>query len=433
MGSSEVRFSMFLSRFSAPFRAPFRAHFSGPFLALVLGVTILPACGLQSLIVPLITGAIDDLINGGGQVGDILPDDTKIGRAADLEISQGGRVCSDPLDGPDQLVAIVTVRHEGDPGSDDIEVKFVPEAATKLSAQPVGGVIARGEELDIEIYASDSDFNVEGFRVRTFFVGSEGKKNLSITSLLAITNICSEKRPTVAALQLLTPDRAIEDEFIDAVLIEELGLPVVHGNVAVLDKVPNQPLSEVSTWGRISTSYSGTDLTNIFGGVSPDFPLGNGGNGWTYEAGIPDTMAAGDYELVFVAFNGLFDLTDTSRIWRFAVVVDSDGQSGNNYVPPLAELNDPVKGTDKWYSLVFAPGSGWSFHLFLPGGGEAMTAARVVLDGNALVFIIPRSEVSGPGAGFRIATFTHTGDFGVAGDWSGDHHPKPPVLAPIPD
>ena len=132
-------------------------------------------------------------------------------------------------------------------------------------------------------------------------------------------------------------------------------------------------------------------------------------------------------------FADLFERTDQSRIWRFAVVVDSDGLSGNNYVPPLTELNDPVKGTDSFYSLVYLPGDGWSFHLYLADGSEAMTAARVVLDGNALVFVIPNSEVPGPGAGFRVTTFTHKGDFGVGGDWSGDFHPKPPELEAIPD
>jgi hypothetical protein len=417
MGSSEARFSMIRTRF----------------FALCMGLVILPACGIQSLLVPLITDAIDKAINGGGQSGDVIPDDTAIGRAVDLEILMAGRVCCDPANGPDQVVTVVTVRHTGDSGSSDVEVKFVPEADSILSAQPVVGVISRGEEIDIEVYASDCNFDVQEFRVRTYFVGQEGKTNLSVTTLLRVTNICSPDRPVVAALERLTPDGPIDTDFINAVTIEELGEAVEHGNVAILDKVPNQPLSEISTWGRISANYSSSELSDMFTGGSPDFPLGNGANGWAYQGGISNSMSAGDYELVFVSFNGVFALTDTSRIWRFAVVADSDGQSDNNYVPPLAELNDPVKGTDSWYSLVHLPGNGWSFHLYLADGSEVATSARVVLDGNALVFVIPKSEVNGPGAGFRITTFTHKGDFGANGDWSGDFHPKPPVLAPIPD
>jgi len=403
------------------------------FFALCLGLVVIPACGLQSLIVPLITDVIDKAINGRDKPGDVLPDDTAIGKAVDLEVDMGGRVCCDPANGVDQIVTIVTVRHTGDPGSDDVEVKFVPETGTILSAQPVGGVIARGEELDIEIRASDCDFDTADFRIRTFFVGQEGKNDLSVTTLLRVTNICSVERPVVAALELLTPSGAVQPDFINAVGLEELGEAVEHGNVTVLDKVPNRPLTEISTWGRISVSYSATDLQNLFTLGAAEFPKGNGSNGWTYISDVPDTMAAGDYELVFVAFNGLFDNTDLSRIWRFAVVVDSDGLSANNYVPPLTDLNSPVKGTDSWYSLVYLPGDGWSFHLYLADGSEAITSARVVLSGNALVFVIPRSEVPGPGAGFRITTFTHTGDFGIGGDWSGDVHPKPSALAAIPD
>ena len=119
------------------------------------------------------------------------------------------------------------------------------------------------------------------------------------------------------------------------------------------------------------------------------------------------------------------------------MAIDSDGESANNFVRTAQNANDPAAGTDRWYILDFVPGSGWSLKLL--NGSEVTptelpSAARVIQDRDALLFVIPKSEIPGPGAGFRVIAFTHTGDFGIGGsqDWSGDHHPLP-NLAPLAD
>ena len=108
--------------------------------------------------------------------------------------------------------------------------------------------------------------------------------------------------------------------------------------------------------------------------------------------------------------------------------------TGNNFDPPAQTANDPLADTDSWYFLDRNPGQGYNLRRLDLNQNELASAARVILFENAMVFVIPRSEVPGPGAGFRIFTFTHTGDFGLSAsrDWSGDHHPLP-SLASVPD
>ena len=96
-------------------------------LALALGLTLLPGCGAATLLAPLIESAIDDIFNGD-QSGDLIKDTTEIGRATEIEIAFGGRYCCDPVNGVDQRVTVLTVRHTGPSGSDPIRFQFVPES-----------------------------------------------------------------------------------------------------------------------------------------------------------------------------------------------------------------------------------------------------------------------------------------------------------------
>jgi hypothetical protein len=129
--------------------------------------------------------------------------------------------------------------------------------------------------------------------------------------------------------------------------------------------------------------------------------------------------------------DGVFDLIDTSRFWRFGLCFDSDGNPANDYDPPAQTANDPTQGTDRWYFLDFEPGNGWTLRLIDSDNNEQATGARVIRYENALVYVIPASEIPGPGAGFRALTFTHTGDFGLGADhdWAGDHHPLNDLIA----
>jgi len=394
--------------------------------ALVFFLGLLPGCGAASLLSPLIDDALDDIF-GDDQTGDQIEDDTEIGQAATLEIAMSGRYCCDPANGADQRVTVLTIGHDGPAGSDPIDYEFVPESGSKLFAVPAGGRLSRGEVATVEVFASDCDFEFQDFRLRTFFVGDAGEAGRSTTALLTVTNICSDLTPALIAAELLG---VVRDDYIDAVTLEEFGEPVKHGDVSVPAKIPAEPLSEISYHAMARVSLDAMDLEDLFTGSGALYPVGDG----VYEADSPAVPVAGDYLVGIVAVDGLFALMNTTREWRFGLCFDSDGDPANDYDPPAQTADDPARGTDRWYFLDFSPGGGWSLRLIGSDGVERTSAARVIRVANALLFVVPASEVPGPGAGYRALTFTHTGDFGLGPDhdWAGDHHPLS-GLAAVPE
>jgi len=399
-------------------------------IVLMLALIGLPGCGAASLIAPLIERGLDEIFKDD-QKGDQIPDDTAIGEAIDLEIALGGRFCCDPANGNNQRVTIVTIRHTGSGDSDPVTFQFLPETDTKLSANPATGTLASGEVTTVEIFASDCDFFVQEFQMRTYFVGDQGVPGRSATADLIVRNVCDDEEPTVGALLTLLADPSVQEALASRIALVNYGEAVRHGDVSVPDRIPDISLSQIGYYGSLEVNLDADDLDAAFTGGSAAFSIGSHSNGTVYEATTPAAMPTGDYRMIFVGLDGSFDLIDSSRHWRFAVAADSDGQTGNNYAPAAQQANDPFQGTDRWYLLDFVPGDGWSASLIDSDGNELASAVRIIQVADALVFVIPKSELPGPGAGYRVVTFTHTGDNGLGSDhdWSGDHHPTPDLAS----
>jgi len=402
-------------------------------LALVGLLATLPACGAAALLAPLIEAGIDEIFKDD-QKGDQVPDDTPIGEAVDLEIALGGRVACDPADGVNQRVTIVTIRHTGAAGSSPITYTFLPETDTKLTADPSTGTLAPGEVENLEIYADDCDFFVQEFRVRTYFTGEQGVPGKSTTTLLTVRNVIDDEEPMVAAFLSLLADSDIQEQLSESLALVPYGEPVKHGSEGVPDRIPDIPLSQIGYYGSLEVNLDATELEEAFTGAGADFPVGAHADGTVYEAETTAAMTPGDYRFIFFGLDGSFNLIDSSRYWRFAVVADSDGQAANNLVPAGQFPNDPFRGTDRWYILDYVPGNGWDVRLIDATGTELASAVRVIQVADALLFVIPKSEIPGPGAGYRVVSFTHTGDEGQGADhdWSGDHHPASD-LSSLPD
>jgi len=270
--------------------------------------------------------------------------------------------------------------------------------------------------------------------MRTDFTGDQVVPDRSTTTVLTVRNVCDDEEPSVDAFLKLFSDPAIRDRIATSMTLVEFGEPVRHGDVSVPDRIPDIPLSQIGYYGSLEVNLDATALEDAFTGGSAAFPLGTHSNGSVYDADTPATMEAGDYRIIFFGLDGSFDLIDGSRTWRFAVAADSDGQTGNNFVPAVQFANDPFKGTDRWYILDFVPGNGWNVRLIDASGAELASAVRVLQVANGLLFVIPKSELPGPGAGYRVISFTHTGDGGLGADhdWSGDHHSTPDLVS-LPD
>lgn len=113
-------------------------------------------------------------------------------------------------------------------------------------------------------------------------------------------------------------------------------------------------------------------------------------------------------------------------------VFDRDDDLASNYVPPAQFANDFFKGTDYWIEARYDPTNGWSLvatdaakYNFTP----VQTGARLIIEGSAMILIIPRDEFATDVPGFRLTAFRHTGAFGYDGDWDADV--QPPVDQPL--
>ena len=62
---------------------------------------------------------------------------------------------------------------------------------------------------------------------------------------------------------------------------------------------------------------------------------------------------------------------------------------------------------------------------------KVASAARVIIRGNAMLLVVPRSEFKVDKPKFRVTSFAHKGDFGIKPPhvWSGD--PTPAVDQPL--
>jgi hypothetical protein len=107
---------------------------------------------------------------------------------------------------------------------------------------------------------------------------------------------------------------------------------------------------------------------------------------------------------------------------------DSDNETTNNYVPPAAREFDYFGGTDRWYAAAYTPADGWKLQTYglIDGAPSTIESeARVILQADTAVLLVPASEFNADVPGARFSLFRHHGDMGMGPDayWSGLVHP----------
>ncbi len=161
------------------------------------------------------------------------------------------------------------------------------------------------------------------------------------------------------------------------------------------------------------------------------------GPGGPYECGAwnlcmdPSSLPSGNVQVIGfqVAAEPPADLGDWQ--YQYGIVLDIDGESGNNYAASSSFPKDTFDGTDRWYQVVAGEAYGapkWNLRVDQMQGGSPTPAesnAILIQDGNAFVLVAQESEVP-PTATFRVTSFRHTGDFGMQppNDFSGDVFPE---------
>jgi hypothetical protein len=126
-------------------------------------------------------------------------------------------------------------------------------------------------------------------------------------------------------------------------------------------------------------------------------------------------VPAGEFVVLAMALDDEIPMADPDRFYTYAAVFDADGDPSNNF-----EYMDPYdwdfyQNTDRWYELNWTPQVGqWQVVVSSWAGQmpqEVSSNARVVIDGDLVVFFIPVSEFDVSRPGYRLTAFAHDGTY----------------------
>lgn len=158
------------------------------------------------------------------------------------------------------------------------------------------------------------------------------------------------------------------------------------------------------------------------------FPCGPSATGFTVCPPAPSPVKGESFHILGAAVGAPIPLADPANRYQYAFVFDEDGDVTNNYQPAPAYPSDFFKDTDRWYEALYVPGTGWTLKASNAKNGSITpfpTNARIIIRDNAIVLVVPKSELAVPHPAYRITTFRHKGDYGInePHDWDGDVEP----------
>ena len=170
-------------------------------------------------------------------------------------------------------------------------------------------------------------------------------------------------------------------------------------------------------------------------------------NNSTYECGesagamftvctpAPLDMPGGDLVTFVLDVGERVPSADPTWSYIYALVLDSNGDPADDYVPDPAFPFDYFRGTDRWYELRWdAATAAWSLVVTQLDSASARanveSTARVVVEGARVTFFVSRTELPALVAGFRVSAFRHDGSFTV--DTRGGDTSLTPVLPLLP-
>ena len=121
-----------------------------------------------------------------------------------------------------------------------------------------------------------------------------------------------------------------------------------------------------------------------------------------------------------------FDLSDASRRYQYATVVDSDGNPSNDWVPQGPFVNDFFQGADRWYVSEWTS-AGWTLTVSQVDDAQAVTTvsstARAVIADDHITLYVSADEMAIDEPPYRLTAYGDDGAFTPSdrgGDVSGD-------------
>ncbi|MBK8979352.1 MAG: hypothetical protein IPM29_25930 [Planctomycetes bacterium] len=287
---------------------------------------------------------------------------------------------------------------------------------------------------EIDIVLQDTDFE----QVRVSFLAEVVGRRISDRSLavfgidreFVVTNTC------VPVFRRVTPPQRIV-ETITGVEIDDFGrfyaatptgVPTLNANPLIDPQVPTVGYTETFEVGSVVVDLDQQQLDDAFLGPNAVFPVGQGTEARTFEALTSSPMMPGRYLISWQCVEVDVPLENQDWYLQYALVLDRDGDTGNNYQGTTPFENDPFNGTDTWLILQYDRFSGWLLssadaRSFPPN--LLTTACRAILQGQVLLWVVPIEDFGGPpAADLRHTCFAHAGDFGQIGPWSADATPR---------
>lgn len=189
---------------------------------------------------------------------------------------------------------------------------------------------------------------------------------------------------------------------------------------------------DLTAYGFSSATYTQAQVDDTFNNSVYHCGDSNATRTVVCSGGGSTPMPAGQVDTFFLKLAAPVPIADATKDYIYSVVLDSDGDPTNNWVPQASFDWDYFQGTDRWYQLVWDHTAGtWSLtatQVDATQGTSVITSTgRAVIEGDAITFFVSASELPAP-TGYRVTAFGHDGMFTQSsrgGDVSGANPTEP--------
>ncbi len=167
--------------------------------------------------------------------------------------------------------------------------------------------------------------------------------------------------------------------------------------------------------GFTLATYTQMQVDAAFNGA--DSPYACGHSDATRTVACPDggatPMPAGQIDTFFMKLAGPVPISDAAKRYIYSVVLDSDGDPTTDWVAQPPYDYDYFQGADRWYQAMSDRAAGtWSVTTTQVDASQATTtvpsSARAVIEGDAITWFIPASELPSP-TGYRVTAYGDDG------------------------
>jgi hypothetical protein len=335
----------------------------------------------------------------------------------------------------------IVLQHKGSAG----DVKFdLKDPSDSLQATPSSGVLKPGEQVIISIVA----LALVAYTTTTLTMTCQYADAVSLDKLV-VPFAFALMPPAAFVMSLISgSDPQVFKLFLAGLIFGAIAKVVQYSRAGTLrNRTPLLRYTEIVLLALITMALTAENFgANFYRSVnSPEaslavnFPPGQGGIGYTLHANKEVDMAPGEFYMFSSMMQRPIPIEDSEpkNLHTYAFVIDSDGAAANNWKPAPAFPNDFWKDTDRWYQITYSKADGWKMIVSQVDANNKVTevasAARAIIVDDAIVLVVPKSEIPGPNAKWRATTFVHQGDFGFNFPyvWSGDV--ERPVDQPLHD